>query len=122
MALKLFKTDYNKVFSDGCDKINKIVVNSFTKLKNNKSKKLMCMSNIRTTRKLISLTFNAKKTFSYLKQTFIKTSILQYFDLKSHIWIKIDVLGYTIDKILSELNSNSNALLNNLCLNKSDFG
>ena len=52
---------------------------------------------------------------------FIKAPILQYFDLKSYIWRKTDISGYTISGILSQLNLNSNILPNNLNSNKSDF-
>lgn len=36
-------------------------------------------------RKSIFLTFDDKKNFNYLKQVFIKTLILQYFDLENYI-------------------------------------
>ena len=75
--------------------------------------------NIKLTKKPIFLTFNAKKTFNYLRQAFIKTLIFQYFDPKSHIWIKTDISSYTIDRVLSQLDLDSDLLPNNL--NKSDF-
>ena len=43
------------------------------------------MLNIRAMKKLIFLISNAKKAFNYLKQTFIKAPIFQYFNLKSDI-------------------------------------
>ena len=42
-------------------------------------------------------------TFNNLRLAFTKTPILQHFDLKSHIWIETDVLGYAIGGILSQL-------------------
>ena len=70
-------------------------------------------------KKPIFLIFNAKKTFNYLELIFIKALILQYFDLKSHIWIKTNISSYIISRILSQLNLDFDALPNNL--NKPDF-
>ena len=75
LSLKTFKTNNNKVVRVD-NRANKIIVNLFNKLKNNKSRNLIYIPNIRTTKELISPTFNAKKTFNYLKQAFIKSSIL----------------------------------------------
>ena len=50
-------------------------MNSFNKLKNNKSKKLMYISNIRAIGKFIFLTTNTKKVFNYLRLIFIKAPI-----------------------------------------------
>ena len=50
------------------------------------------------------LTFNAREIFNYLQLAFIKTTIFKYFNLKYHIWIKIDTSGYVIKVILSQLN------------------
>ena len=47
------------------------------------------------------LIFDAKTTFSHLQLAFIKALILWHFDPECHIWIKTDVLGYAIGKILS---------------------
>ena len=44
--------------------------------KNNKSRYLNRVPNIRAMKKPTFLTFNAKKIFYYLKQAFIKASIL----------------------------------------------
>ena len=55
------------------------------------------------------LTPNANKAYIQLKKNFIKALIFQYFDLQSHIWIKIDVSSYAVGKTLSQLT------LNNLC-------
>ena len=47
-----------------------------------------------------------RKVFNYLKQAFIKASILQHFDLKCHIYIEIDIWGYAIKRVLSQLTLN----------------
>ena len=51
--------------------------------------------------------FETKKAFKKLRQMFIETLILNHFDLERHIWIKTDVSGYTIGKILSQLTLNN---------------
>ena len=119
-VLKAFRADNNKIVKNNSSKTNKIVVNLFNKSKNNKSRSLMHIPNIKAMKKPIFFTFNAKKTFNCLKQIFIKTLILQHFNLKYYIWIKIDVSRYIINKVLSELILNFNIPLNNL--NKSNFG
>ena len=43
------------------------------------------MPNIKATKKLIFLTTDAKKTFNYLRQIFIKALIFRYFNLENHI-------------------------------------
>ena len=78
----MFKHNENEIVKDSGSETNKTVVNLF---KNNKFRNLMYISNIRAIKKPHFLIFNAKKTFNYLKQAFIKYSILQYFDLKSYI-------------------------------------
>lgn len=45
----------------------------------------------------------AKTNFLYQKTAFTKALTFHYFDLKSHIWIKIDVFGYAIGGIFSQL-------------------
>ena len=49
------------------------------------------MLNIEATKKSIFFTLNAKKAFNYLWLAFIKALIPQHFNLKSHIWIEINV-------------------------------
>ena len=100
MTSKIFRINDNEVVEVN-KKVNKTVVNLFNKLKNNKSKNLTCIPNIWAMRKSIFQTFNAKKTFNHLKQAFIKALILWHFDLKSHIWIKIEASNYAISKMLS---------------------
>ena len=87
--------------------------------KNNKFRNLTHMLNIRNMQELIFLTSNAKKIFNYLRQVFIKSLILWYFDPKSHIQIKINASSYAIAWVLTQLNLISNASTNSL--NKSDF-
>lgn len=53
------------------------------------------------TRAIDYLSFNAKIVFNHLKQAFTKALIFQYFDLKLHIQIKTNALGYVINKVLS---------------------
>ena len=81
----------------------------------------MRMPNIGAIGKHNFLTPNAKKAFNQLQLAFIKAPILQYFDLESHIRIETDASGYAISRVLSQLNLNSNALSNNLNLDKSDL-
>lgn len=47
------------------------------------------------------LTLGAKKIFIYLQKAFIKVPILRYFDSKYYIYIKTNVLGYTIIEVLN---------------------
>ena len=47
------------------------------------------------------LTPKARLTFTQLRQAFVKVPILHYFNSESHIWIEIDVSGYTIGGVLS---------------------
>ena len=49
------------------------------------------------------LTPDARTTFNYLRLAFTKALILQYFNLKCHIWIETDTLNYVIDGVLSQL-------------------
>ena len=49
------------------------------------------------------LTSDTKKTFVQLKQAFTKAPIFWYFNPEYHIQIKIDTLGYNINKTLSKL-------------------
>ena len=50
-------------------------------------------------------TSKARLAFTQLRQTFIKAPILYYFDSESHIRIEINVSGYAIGGILSQLSS-----------------
>ena len=67
MALKTSMTDNNKVVEIDC-RANKTFKNLFKskKSKNNKSKNLTYMLNIKATGKPIFLTLNAKKVFNNL--------------------------------------------------------
>ena len=77
MALKAFKAGNNKVVKSD-NRANKTIINfsKSNKLKNNKSKNLTYILNIKITKKPIFLTFNIKKIFNYLQQAFIKALIL----------------------------------------------
>ena len=46
---------------------------------------------------------NARKAFIKLRQTFVKASILNHFDLECHIQIETDAFGYIIGRIFSQL-------------------
>ncbi len=52
------------------------------------------------------LTLKAKKTFIHLWKTITKALILKYFDLKYHIQIEIDALGYAISEVLDQMTLN----------------
>ncbi len=54
-------------------------------------------------RKKLYFTTDASRTFTKLKQAFVKALILNHFNPEHHIWIEIDVFGYTIGRILSQL-------------------
>ena len=49
------------------------------------------------------LVFNTKTIFNYLWLVFIKIQIFCYFDLKNHIFIKINKFTYTIGIIFHQL-------------------
>ena len=66
LAPKVLRVDDNKIVNDDSGKANKIVVNLFNKFKNNKSKNLTHMPNIKAKRKPIFLNPNIKKTINYL--------------------------------------------------------
>ena len=65
---------------------------------------------------------DTKKAFNNLRLAFIKALILRHFDLESHIRIETDVSSYAIGRVLSQLNLDFDASLNDSNLNKSDFG
>ena len=48
----------------------------------------------------------ARKAFIKLKQAFVEALILNYFDLEYHIKIEMDISGYIIGGIFSQLISN----------------
>ena len=73
LALKIFKIDDNKIVSSNNDRANKTIINLS---KNNKFRNSTYISNIEAIKKPIFLTFDAKKAFNYLRQAFIKVSIL----------------------------------------------
>ena len=101
LVLNVFRTNDNEFVTANDGIANETVINLSNKLKNNKSRNLMYVPNIKAMRKSIFLIFNAKKVFNYLKQVFTKPLILQYFNLKNHIWIEINALSYAISGVLS---------------------
>ena len=100
MAPRLFRTSNNEVVKDSSNRADETVVDS-SKFKNEKSKKLTCIPNIKAIKEPNFLTPNAKKAFNHLRLAFIKALIFQHVDLKSHIQIETDGSGYTIDRVLS---------------------
>ena len=54
------------------------------------------------------LTFDARIVFNHVWLAFIQVPILQHFDLEYHILIGTNVLGYVIDKVLSQLTFRTN--------------
>ena len=63
----MFETGNTKVFKSNNSRIDKIVIYLSNKLKNNKSKNLIYILNIKTTGELIFLSFIVKKAFNSLK-------------------------------------------------------
>ena len=116
-APKAFRADDDEVVGGGGGgRANGTVVNSS---KNEKSRKLTCMTNIGATGEPNFLTPDAKKAFNHLRLAFIEAPILRHFDSESHIRIETNASGYAIGGVLSQLNLDSDALPNDS--NKSDF-
>ena len=57
---------------------------------------------ITATKSFDYLTPGTKKTFKLLSPIFIQAPILQHFDLKRHIRIETDALGYVIGEVLNQ--------------------
>ena len=72
LASKAFKVDDNEFVSNGGGRTNEKFINLS---KNNKSRNLTYMPNIRAIKKRIFLIPNAKKIFNYLQLMFIKALI-----------------------------------------------
>ena len=68
-------------------------------------KKVQKSSKSKNLSRLDFLTLGARLTFIELRQAFVKASILYHFDPECHIRIGIDVSGYTIGGVLSQLTS-----------------
>ena len=115
-APKPFRADDDKVVGGGGGRVNETVMNLS---KNEKSRKLTRVSNMRATREPNFLTPDAKKAFNHLRLASIKALILRHFDLENHIWIETDASGYVTGGVPSQLNLNPDASPNDL--NKSDF-
>ena len=65
------------------------------------------------------LTPDARTALNCLWLAFIKVTILWHFDLECHIWIETDVLGYAINRVLSQLTSETSP---NRVVIKTDLG
>ena len=80
-----------------------------SKLKQLKSEKILKNKNSQnfdiTEAKPYFLIPNNRIAFNYLWLAFTKPLIFYYFNLKYYIWIKFDVLGYTIIGVLNQLTS-----------------
>ena len=103
----MFRAGDNEFVEVG-DRADETIRNSskFTKSKNNKSENLMHVLNIEAIGEPTFLTLNAKKTFNFLRQAYIKLPTLWHFDLQSYIWIKTNISGYAIGEVLGQLSSN----------------
>ena len=53
------------------------------------------------------LTSGARQVITKLRQTYIEALILNHFNLKSYIYIKINTFDYAIDRILNQLTLNN---------------
>ena len=90
------KIDDNEVDGDKVDDEVRTKVQKSLKSKNlSKSKKT----------ELGFLTPGARKTFTKLRQAFIKAPILYHFDSERLIWVETNASGYAIDGVLSQLTS-----------------
>ena len=115
-APRAFRAGNDEVVGGGGGRADETVVNSS---KNEKSRKSTRVPNIGATGEPNFLTPDAKKAFNHLRLAFIEAPILRHFDSESHIRIETNASGYAIGGMLSQLNLDSDAPLNNL--NKSDF-
>lgn len=97
----MFRIDGNEFV--GVSSIADKMVRNLPKFKKLNNKKSENLTRIRTTGEPIFLTSITRKAFEYLRQAFTKALILQHFDLESHLQMKIDTLGYTIEIVLSQL-------------------
>ena len=97
LAPKAFGFDKNEVIGVG-GRANKVVVNLS---KNEKSRNLTYMLNLKAIKKPNFLTSYNKNAFNHLQLAFIKALITWHFDLKSHIQIKINASSHAIDRVLS---------------------
>ena len=119
LASKAFGANNNEVVSTSSSRANITILNLS---KNNKSRNLTHLLNIKVIKKFTFLISNTKKIFNRLWLAFIKAPIFQHFDPKSHIRIKTDAPSYAIGILLNQLNLDFNILPNNWNSNKSDFG
>ena len=80
------------------------------KIRNNevgkKDQKTSKSKNVSTSKKMVRSDFftpGARLAFTKLRQTFVKALIFYYFDLEHYIRAEIDISGYAIDEIFSQL-------------------
>lgn len=112
-ANKLISTSEDSIFNTGdIDDGNDEVV-MINQSKTAKSKNVIQLKEI----EMGFLTAETRLTFTKLRQAFIKTSFFLYFDPEYHIWIIMNVSGYAIGGVLSQLiGDNSSRWLNSFIL------
>ena len=93
--------------SDNMDDNNIIIDNKSIKGKNGKKKNYQKMSKFKKMIKsndfLDFFTSRTRQIFIKLRQAFIRALILYHYNLECYILIEINVLGYLMGKILSQL-------------------
>ena len=85
------------------NKLNKTKIDSIEVENNKVRKKVQKPSKSKKMIRLDFLTPEAKLAFTKLRQAFVKASILHYFDPECSIQIEMDISGYTIGGIFSQL-------------------
>ena len=96
------KTGNNEVDDEFNDKID----NEVGKKGQKTSKSINLFKKSSKCQKTVGLDFltpKARLAFFKLRQTFVKAPIFHYFDPEYHIWVEMDVSGYTIGEIFSQL-------------------
>ena len=93
LAFKASRTNSNEVVKGVGGRTNKTVQNS--------PLSKVCLPNIRATREFEFLIPSIQEFFNQFRPAFIKAPVLWHFDLKYHIRIETDKLGYAISEILS---------------------
>ena len=92
------RNDNDEVVGGGGDR-------NLSKSKKSRNAKSRIQTHIGAMGESTFLTPGAKKAFNQLRQPFTKVLILWHFDLKCHIRIETDALGYAIEGVLSQLTS-----------------
>ena len=103
-----YKLNSNKIDGVEVDGVE-VADNKFEK----KDQKMLKSKKLHKSKKMVrSLNFftpRARLAFTKLGQIFIKALILQHFDPKRHISIEMDISGYAIGEILSQLILNNSS-------------